>query len=155
MATDEAFADTTGPDTWITATSYTFYNLEYNKKYYFRVKARDGYYNESGYSVWSAIQNVTAVLSNYPNPFSERTTIYYFLDKNVGVRINIYDAFGRPVWTKDCPAGSPGGSYGENEVSWNGRNNFGDMVGNGTYILQLVIKDTQVQIKTRKMGIAK
>lgn len=75
---------------------------------------------------------------NYPNPFkpgeSETTTIKYQLSKNMAIRILIFETNGRLVWQRSYSSGASGGSAGFNKVSWNGKSDFQETVGNGVYL---------------------
>jgi hypothetical protein len=80
---------------------------------------------------------------NYPNPFgveSAVTYIDYYLAEDAEVTLRIFDLFGNLVWSERFAAGSPGGMGRErsvfpNHVPWDGRNDNGQKVGNGGYIL--------------------
>ena len=81
---------------------------------------------------------------NYPNPFragSQETRICYFLTRNAGVSIRIYDLAGSLVWTKEIAAGAPGGTGSPegimHEIAWDGRNARGEIVRNGVYLCKL------------------
>ncbi|MCK4548872.1 MAG: T9SS type A sorting domain-containing protein, partial [Candidatus Krumholzibacteria bacterium] len=101
-----------------------------------------GFFFNSPLSVMSA--NFEEYVHNYPNPFragSEVTKIAYLLTQDSSVSIKIYDYTGVLVWTKDIPAGGPGGS-GEPggtwwEADWDGRNGNGEVVRNGVYICKV------------------
>ncbi|NQT29181.1 MAG: T9SS type A sorting domain-containing protein [Candidatus Saganbacteria bacterium] len=75
---------------------------------------------------------------NYPNPFSpsdgQSTTMRYTLSEAAPITIKIYNIAGRPVRSNFYLAGTPGGSEGINEVTWDGSNDFGGKVANGAYI---------------------
>jgi hypothetical protein len=80
---------------------------------------------------------------NYPNPFggeSASTRIDYYLAEDADVTLQIFDLFGNLVWTKNISSGQPGGqgrdsSPHPNSVIWDGRNDNGQKVGSGGYIL--------------------
>jgi len=70
------------------------------------------------------------LLSNYPNPFTDWTTISYSLEKRSNIRISVYDALGREVKTlfegvRDA---------GPNETIWKAED-----VSSGTYFVQIEI----------------
>ena len=82
---------------------------------------------------------------NYPNPFNPVTTIAYQLRTEGYVKIIIYDLLGQEVRTlveKRLPAG-------EYTVIWDGKNNFGKMIGTGIYFYQLKI--SSIVIDTKKL----
>ncbi|MFC1557668.1 FlgD immunoglobulin-like domain containing protein, partial [candidate division KSB1 bacterium] len=79
--------------------------------------------NPTRFSLWQ----------NYPNPFNPVTTIRFELPKLSDVSIRVYDILGREVKTlmsQRMPAGRHG-------VTWDGTNNFGQMVGSGVYIYRI------------------
>ena len=49
---------------------------------------------------------------------------------------------GEEVYEQDFAAGSTGGMAGENVVTWNGRNDSGNLVMNGVYVVILTNVDT-------------
>ncbi len=68
-----------------------------------------------------------------PNPFSPTTSLPFVLDRAGLVEIRIYDVAGRRVRSlvnEDLDAG-------RHEVSWNGRDAGGNLVGLGTYFYEL------------------
>jgi len=74
-----------------------------------------------------------ALYSNYPNPFNPTTNIKYDLSEVSKVRLTIYDLMGREVRTLVNKVQSPG----RIEVSWNGTDQFGHMVGAGVYLYRV------------------
>ena len=72
---------------------------------------------------------------NYPNPFNPSTTIRYSLLGPENISINIYDVSGQLV--KEI--NKEHNQAGEYEVSWDGKNNFGQKVSSGTYFYQLIV----------------
>ena len=81
---------------------------------------------------------VTSRPKNVPNPFrpsrGEGTTIIYNLSADTGVKLIIYDITGKAVSQKFFSPGTEGGKAGQNNVFWDGKNDFGGYVGNGVYI---------------------
>jgi hypothetical protein len=84
------------------------------------------------------ISSLTSMPKNVPNPFKpkrgEGTTIIYNLSSDTGTKLIIYDITGQAIWQKFLAPGEEGGKAGQNNVFWNGKNDFGDYVGNGVYI---------------------
>ncbi len=76
------------------------------------------------------------LLRNYPNPFNNQTTIKFFIKEKQPIRVNVYDINGRLV--RDFPKFFY--YAGENEVIWDGKNNFGKFVPSGTYIYSIVAR---------------
>ena len=73
------------------------------------------------------------LLSNHPNPFNPHTTITYAMPADGIVRLQIYDLRGRLVRTLVDETASAGW----HEVSWNGRDMWGDEVSSGVYLTRL------------------
>ncbi len=71
---------------------------------------------------------------NYPNPFSTRTYFRYTLPINKTISVRVYDVTGRLVKTLVAPQEQMAGTY---EVSWDGTNDAGELVANGTYFYTL------------------
>jgi hypothetical protein len=67
---------------------------------------------------------------NYPNPFNPETKINYQLPKNANVSLKIYNMLGQLV----IKLVDERQSAGFKSVSWNGKDRFGNQVGNGIYI---------------------
>ncbi|OHB72267.1 MAG: hypothetical protein A2W23_01925 [Planctomycetes bacterium RBG_16_43_13] len=83
---------------------------------------------------------------NYPNPFNATTQIKYALaarDKQ-NTRLIIYDLLGRHIRTL-VDKEQAGGAY---QVSWDGKDDYGQDVASGVYFYQLRFKD---QILHKKM----
>jgi glucuronoarabinoxylan endo-1,4-beta-xylanase len=70
---------------------------------------------------------------NYPNPFSSSTAISYALNKQLDVKVTIYDVLGRVVQNYSMGP-QEAGSHG---VIWNGRNELGQRVAPGVYFYRL------------------
>ena len=108
----------------------------------------------------SLVNPVLGQVSNYPNPFragSESTNISYLLDADSAVNITIYNLFGDVVFTKSLSSGQTGAKGGiVNTFVWNGKNNKGDIVGNGGYIcvVEATIDGAKKKM-VRKIAVAK
>jgi hypothetical protein len=77
---------------------------------------------------------------NYPNPFnplSETTKIAFNMNASSQVTIYIFDTVGRIVVKKEFNA-----IAGYNEVEWDGKDDYGDIVSNGVYLLRMVSNGT-------------
>ncbi len=78
--------------------------------------------------------NMTALLSNYPNPSNPETWIPYQLAKPADVTLTIYNV--RGVMVRKLALGhKPAGFYHTRSraVHWDGRNALGEAVASGTY----------------------
>jgi len=91
-----------------------------------------------------SVQTVGPVLTT-PVPFKPATeggevTIAYTLSTDAPVDIYMYDVGGRTVLTRKFNSGTNGGRTGYNEVKWNGKSDFGKIVGNGIYVYKIISK---------------
>jgi photosystem II stability/assembly factor-like uncharacterized protein len=89
-----------------------------------------------------------SLAQNYPNPFNPATTIAYEVPVQGTVTLIVYDAAGREVRTL-VDGTIAAGSY---SVTWDGRNQAGDLVASGVYLYRLVVGN---EMKTRKMLLAR
>ena len=85
---------------------------------------------------------------NYPNPFSNQTTLKYDVAEATSVKIYIYNTLGQLVKTIDQGENS----VGIYTVEWDGKNDDGDTLSSGVYFYQLRTKDFN---KTMKMLLVK
>lgn len=74
------------------------------------------------------------IIQNYPNPFSNETTIHYYLPKNSHVCIKIFNALGEEIRTLV----NENQNHGENKIVWNGKDSYGNNVNPGIYISQII-----------------
>lgn len=74
---------------------------------------------------------------NYPNPFSSDTKFTYHLTRDVDeVTIKVYTVAGELVKTIDFASSH----VGYNEEEWDGINDYGEEVANGTYVYKITVK---------------
>jgi len=85
---------------------------------------------------------------NYPNPFNPETKISFGLPNSSHVKIEIYDIAGRSVRTLIDGVMA----CGYHQVTWNGKNDIGDLVSTGVYLCRL---DASGYRKTLKLVFAK
>jgi len=95
---------------------------------------------------------------NYPNPFQTRTWFVFETTKDVEeFKIMIYSASGRKIRTLDDTnifEDKEMIESGYHEVSWDGKDDFGDNIANGVYYYKMVAK-TNEKTTTTKGVIAK
>ncbi len=93
---------------------------------------------------------------NFPNPFDPTqsgATLTFTLSRDAAVTIEAYDQAGRLVRTL---VNGESMSAGEQEMTFQGRSDGGDMLSNGVYFLRIVAKDGDRQTEeTFKSVIAK
>lgn len=91
---------------------------------------------------------------NYPNPFNPSTMISFALPEAGKVTVSIYSEIGqlvRELVNGEMPAG-------RHEISWNGRNQAGEVVAAGMYLYRLVVHGANgeaVFTQTRRMAFVK
>lgn len=91
---------------------------------------------------------VTALDSNYPNPFNPETTIRYSLKEKGMVRINIYNLKGQMIRSLVDEAKNSG----NHRVIWNGKDERGANVASGIYFYRM---ETSNYSATKKMMLMK
>tara|TARA_B100000902_G_scaffold280180_1_gene265994 strand:+ start:17115 stop:20882 length:3768 start_codon:yes stop_codon:yes gene_type:complete len=81
-------------------------------------------------------------LLNYPNPFSNNTNFYFEHNRpnqNLEVQIQIYTVSGKLIKTINYLQTNFGFRVGP--IFWDGRDDFLDKIGRGTYVYKLKVKD--------------
>ena len=85
---------------------------------------------------------------NYPNPFNQRTIITYCIPKTTTIKLAVYDLLGKQLVS--LVAGKQlAGSY---KVVWDGKDEYGCMVGSGVYFYRIEAGNF---VKTYKMILLK
>ncbi|MBP7309900.1 MAG: T9SS type A sorting domain-containing protein, partial [Candidatus Cloacimonetes bacterium] len=94
------------------------------------------------------IPEVTKLKGNFPNPFNPHTVIKFDLHQNSPVKLLIYNSRGQLVRTLFS-----GTMYaGEQQLTFDGKDDNGRLLGSGLYIYRL---QTKGYTKTRKMMLMK
>lgn len=88
------------------------------------------------------------MLSNFPNPFNPSTTVNYFVPFDSNIKIVVYDITGDEVIVLQ----NDFVEHGNRKVSWDGRNNRGQIMPAGIYLANLRMGKYS---QTVKMVIAK
>ncbi len=133
-------------------------NYKFNKMndgdYAIEVKAWDVFNNfsneESFFTVVSSNDLVIRDVYNYPNPFVSNTsfTFQHNLAQPVDVKINVYTIAGRLV--KQIEEINIDQKFVK--VNWDGRDEDGDQIGNGTYLYKLIVKTTDGEFTQSVLG---
>jgi hypothetical protein len=90
---------------------------------------------------------------NYPNPFSDKTTIAFRLSKQAQVTIKIYDFSGRLVkLLRDNKVMEVGPS--EN-LTWDGKTDDGDELADGVYLCQIIMKTDNLKSEQKVLKMVK
>ncbi len=74
------------------------------------------------------------VVSIFPNPFNPSTTIRFALPEAMPATVEVYDVGGRRIRTL---AGEKPFEPGENVLTWNGRDENGESVASGVYLVRV------------------
>ncbi len=97
----------------------------------------NGWVNEKSQTLSSleviALPRAFALEQNYPNPFNPGTTVKFKVPGKSPVQLVIYNLRGQKIRTLVDATLDPG----EFNVSWDGRNDAGDLVSSGTYIYRM------------------
>lgn len=88
---------------------------------------------------------------NYPNPFVSYTQFWFTHNRPfepLEVQVQVMTVTGKVVWTKNQIVTTDG--FLSREITWDGRDDFGDKIGKGVYIYKLTVKSTLTNKKTEK-----
>jgi Peptidase family C25 len=134
--------------------------LNQNGIYNLEVNAKDKSNNKSGkvnYKISFEIVKETSVteILNYPNPFTTSTRFIYTLTGEEipdVFKVLIYTISGKQI--KEIDLSRDQIKIGKNisESIWDGKDEFGDAVGNGIYLYKVLAKIKGKEIKLRQSG---
>lgn len=122
--------------------------------YKLKVKAWDVFNNFSdATSYFTVVENNGLEVKNvfnYPNPFSNNTTFTFQqnLNKVIDVRIKIYTIAGRLI--KEIERKNIIDKFVT--IDWDGRDEDGDRLGNGTYLYKLIVNSADGQFNKSIIG---
>ncbi|KAF2340002.1 type IX secretion system sortase PorU [Flavobacterium tistrianum] len=88
---------------------------------------------------------------NYPNPFSTYTQFWFSHNRPyepLDVQVQVMTITGKVVWTKNQTVTTEG--FLSREITWDGRDDFGDKIGKGVYIYKLTVKSNLTNKKAEK-----
>lgn len=112
------------------------------------VKAWDVLNNSgTGYTEFIVEEKANLALShvlNYPNPFTTNTRFMFEHNKpgmSLDLRIEIFSVSGKVVKTITRSINSAG--YRVDDITWDGRDDYGDKIGRGVYIYRITLRDEQ------------
>ncbi|MCH8020949.1 T9SS type A sorting domain-containing protein, partial [candidate division KSB1 bacterium] len=136
-----------GNGTTIEAQHYNFVDFDLaNGDYQFRLKQID----TDGSFEYSSILSVsvggpatTRLEQNSPNPFNPTTNVIYSIQKEGFVQLEIYDLLGRTVKSLLSEIKSAG----EYSLSWDGKNDQGELVASGIYYYTLKVENETLYSK--------
>jgi len=88
---------------------------------------------------------------NYPNPFVNYTQFWFTHNKPfepLEVQVQVITITGKIVWTKNQTITTDG--FLSREITWDGKDDFGDKIGKGVYVYKLTVKSLLTNTKTHK-----
>jgi hypothetical protein len=88
---------------------------------------------------------------NYPNPFVDYTQFWFTHNRPfepLEVQVQVMTITGKVVWTKNQIITTDG--FLSREITWDGKDDFGDKIGKGVYVYKLTVKSTLTNNKTEK-----
>lgn len=125
---------------------YPFNKLE-DGRYSVRVKAWDVHNNPGeGYTEFVVASSAELALKNvfnYPNPFTTHTSFIFQHNRPgdlLDVNVQIYTISGKVIKNINQTVVSEGYSVNPNEITWNGLDDYGDLIGKGVYIYKVNVK---------------
>lgn len=95
--------------------------------------------------------SLTNVL-NYPNPFVNYTQFWFSHNRPfepLDVQVQIFTVTGKIVKTINQVVNTEG--FLSREITWDGKDDFGDKIGKGVYIYKLTVKSNLTNKKTEKI----
>ncbi len=104
------------------------------------------------YDVIVSSELVLKDLNNFPNPMKNETNFVFEIggsDITGNLKIKIYTVSGRLIKIIESPA-----YIGLNQISWDGKDDDGELVANGTYLYKLSSEgESKLETKTQKLVI--
>ena len=88
---------------------------------------------------------------NYPNPFSTYTQFWFSHNRPyepLDVQVQVMTITGKVVWTKNQVITTEG--FLSRDITWDGKDDFGDRIGKGVYIYKLTVKSNLTNKKAEK-----
>ena len=70
----------------------------------------------------------------YPNPFNGRVSIPIKTNQNSLINFNVYDINGRIIYNSNLTYSA----HTDNNIFWDGKNNGGNIVSSGTYLIKII-----------------
>ena len=97
-------------------------------------------------------ENITLTnVLNYPNPFVNYTQFWFTHNRPfepLEVQVQVMTITGKIIWTKNETINTTG--FLSREISWDGKDDFGDKIGKGVYVYKLTVKSVLTDSKTEK-----
>lgn len=89
---------------------------------------------------------------NYPNPFSTYTEFWFNHNRPMEplqVQVQVFTVTGKVVWTHKQVVNTEG--FLSRDITWDGKDDFGDAIGKGVYLYKLTVKSTVTNDKVEKI----
>ena len=122
------------------------------------LKAWDVYNNSSNSEIQFVVhdQDQELVISNvlnYPNPFVSFTEFWFNHNSSndLSVSIQIFTVSGKLVKTINGNVNTSNSSSLSRDLTWDGRDDFGDKVAKGVYIYRLTVRSDQIDKQVSKI----
>ncbi len=119
------------------------------------LKAWDVYNNSSTAEIQFVVAGsnelVIERVLNYPNPFVSYTEFWFNHNRPfepLEVQVQVFTVTGKVVWTQNQIVNTDG--FLSREITWDGRDDFGDRIGKGVYVYKLTVKSTLSNKKVEK-----
>lgn len=120
-----------------------------------RFRAWDTYNNSSVAEIQFTVSSnenlsITRVL-NYPNPFTDYTEFWFNHNRPfepLEVQVQVFTVTGKIVWSQNQLINTDG--FLSRDITWDGRDDFGDRIGKGVYVYKLTVRSTLTNHKTEK-----
>jgi hypothetical protein len=88
---------------------------------------------------------------NYPNPFTSYTQFWFTHNRPfepLDVQVQVLTVTGKVVWSKNQTVTTDG--FLSREITWDGKDDFGDRIGKGVYIYKLTVRSNVTGTKSEK-----
>ncbi len=88
---------------------------------------------------------------NYPNPFVNYTQFWFSHNRPfepLEVQVQVITVTGKVVWTRNQVITTDG--FLSRDITWDGRDDFGDRIGKGVYIYKLTVRSTVTNSQAEK-----
>jgi Peptidase family C25 len=89
---------------------------------------------------------------NYPNPFVNYTEFWFTHNRPfepLEVQVQVITITGKVVWTRNQIITTEG--FLSKEISWDGKDDFGNRIGKGVYVYRLTVKSNLTNSKAEKI----
>jgi len=133
--------------------SYSDINVKEGIRYYYKIQelslsGESSFFGPIEVMGVDVIPQTFNLEANYPNPFNPETTFWYDVPEESQVTIKVYSLLGREVTTL-FDGYKPAGRF---ELKWDGRDELGERVSSGIYILRM---QAGTFSKVRKMTLVR